>query len=315
MSVVLSPFRYVSHYAGRLCGLPGKVYYLYPKMRAHPEEHSDLISSFGYLALDTAIFAAKLFKQFPQVIGRASSVALNYMGVVELNFQWDAFWKNHQDSAWAYRAGEKTGFFISALKTSLKGIDIILCCGLFAASIFTLFGYASAALTIYKMLRPVGVITYFPFIGLIISDYFVNKSLVNRMKAIKEAPDKIKRVVDQILINGGNRSEEKTLGLLVVRQLDHNVFKTLETKLKENKVLDYQEMWSSLTNGIEKKLEFTKKNMGLTVLGYLFLGLCRAYPDTLLQSGLQWFICLLYTSKSVEEKYDQEKLRDRIVQL
>lgn len=296
---------------------PRAILFVYRKVKANPKEHTDLLSSLGYLTLNTCIVASKLFTRFPQVIGRASNVLLNYMGVIELNFQWNTLWKNFQDTKWAFTYGDRKGYVLSALKTGIKGIDIILCSGLFAASLFALGGYLSVAAKMYRIMRPIGLVSYFPCVGLVISDYFVNRSVLKKIEAIGKSPEKIKQVIKEIsLLNTYSKSEEKLFAMQLVRQLDQNVLLTVMKKLQEsNRDGISEELWTSLKKGIQDKQDYTRANASLIGIGYISLGICRAYPNTLLQSSLQWLICLLYTGKIVIEKYQQELLRDQIVKL
>lgn len=287
------------------------------------DKHTDLISSFSILALNACILGSKIFKSIPFFLPRLSSVILNVGGVIWLNIQMRDCLKSCQDFKNAISIRDYSGMLFTASKVAVKASDILLISGLFVAALIALVNFPAVTLTMYAIMRPIALTSLVAKIALDISDYFINKRLLQRLDVLQrcENKEKITAIMQSFidhLKKENHKNEvplqEKKLAIYLIRQLKSS---TLEIKFQEqasfqlkhlnsSNTLDEKyamELFSKVKQSMEDKQTMTKANLGLTALGYAIMGVNRIYPDTLLQSSLTFFISFLYTIKLIKQKW------------
>lgn len=244
------------------------------------EPHTDLISSVSILTLNTIMVASKVFEQIPAIIPRTSLTLLSFTGVLTLNIQARELMKQGKDFILAKNADDRMGMIITAAKVSMTATDILLTVTMFAASVIALVGHPEVTLQMYATMRPIALTSLLARITLDIRDFFENRTLITELKKHQED-----RIID----------ERMSLVRRAIRQLDHQTLKAI----KANGEIS----WKKLHRAVEIKQQFTQANLGLIAVGYTCMGISRAYPDSLLQHGLNLGMCSLYTAKLLYKKY------------
>lgn len=268
------------------------------------DKYPDLAESLGYTALNTSIVACKLFSQLPQMIGRTASLFMSSLGLLSLkNYYWKLISKNCRDLYWAVRASDYLGIFLTMIKTVVKAVDALLCCGCFAASLSTLLGFPVATALLYSFMRPVGLGSLLCGIAFEFSDYYLNGKVIQEMMTVKS--HEIFRQFQHIFAN--QNLTECRLGLRLIRQVDAETIAATEEKMQATRKDISDDLVDTLRKAVLSYREFSKANLGLTAFGYFCVGVGRVFPDTLLQSSLQWFTGMLYTGKLAIEKYKIEE--------
>ena len=296
------------------------------------DKHTDAISSFGYLTLNSCILASKIVDKIPVFLPRLSLVILNGGGIIWLNIQVRDCSKSFRDLQLAVRCKDYQGMLLTACKTAVKAMDTLLICTMLAASVFALAGFPGITLTIYAVVRPIALVSLATGIGLQISDYFKNKALIKKLERISQEENADKRVADimkyfvMILNKKASKDtigEERKLAVCLIRQLEYSTVETFQEeivpKMRDPNYLNSlegesaQKLFYNIKLSMENKQKMTKASLGLMSLGYVVMGVNRVYPDTLLQSSLTWGISMLYTTKLVIQKYQNYKLHKRIM--
>src|SRR5690606_33909951 len=116
--------------------------------------HSDLVSSVSIFTMNTAILAAKLFRQIPKEVGHTAFFALNFTGLIWLNMQIRDLKKTGDDLHASVREDDFEGMVFTAAKVSAKALNILLTCSMQAAAFVTLCGLPHIALSMYGVMRP-----------------------------------------------------------------------------------------------------------------------------------------------------------------
>ena len=120
-------------------------------------KHSDLVSSTGILAVTTCLLAAKIFPRIPAILPRLSLVILNFTGVIWLNIQVREIKKSAADLQLALKIKDLSGATLTAAKVMVKGINALLTCGLFAASVVAFCGFPQTTAIMYLGMRPFAI--------------------------------------------------------------------------------------------------------------------------------------------------------------
>lgn len=285
--------------------------------------HSDLISSIGNDVLNTIILVSRVVKQIPHFINRSAYFAFNITGMFWINMQIRDLGKNIHDAFTNTKAYDLEGIITSAAKVTVAALNILLATSLLAAALVSLAGLPQAALTMYAALRPFSLSSFFLSIGGAVYDYKKNQALVkifdSKPANSNEAKKFIKCFVHQ-LYNAQSTCQDpegKRLARHTFKQLDHFQLDAMLQKFRDEygagtpltllRILNRDEsrrekLYKELNNGLNNKNSYTRDHLGLVILGYVCMGICKAYPDSLIQSSVTWGISLLYTLKKIKEK-------------
>lgn len=270
--------------------------------------HSDALSSLSILALNTTLVASRIFQNIPRIIERSANTLMNFAGIVWLNIQWRNLIKKGEDCLFAFQAKDWQGLIFCAAKVTVAVLSILLTFGTFGACLITLGGLPELALSMYLLMRPFSLFSLILGIVVDIVDYKINSDLNNKMIVIlnSNSDKKIQTVMSSFLklLRKKEGAGLNKLALHTFRQQEHYTLEKMKEELGQlQSQEDYKKLFESLKQAVENKLLFTKANFGLIALGYLSMGICRMYPESLIQSLSLWSMSLLYTAKLFYEKH------------
>lgn len=288
--------------------------------------HSDLITSLGIFTLNTILLASKIFKEIPHLLHRSCYTALSFSSVMWLNIAIRDLIKNGEDLYHNLKAKDLEGIVFSAAKVTVKSLNMILSGALIAASIFSLFAFPEIALAMYAVMRPFSLFSLAVGILNEVYDYKKSDSLADRITQVSQKPEKVERVMRHFLKrlyhekDSEAESPEKSLARHAFKQLDHYLLESMLENITKKygdksaeiliETLDRQEINSliqTLEAGLKQKRQYTQANLGLIGAGYVSMGICKIWPDSLIQSSVTWAMSLLYTSKMIWQKYTAPK--------
>ena len=273
------------------------------------DKHTDVISNLGILAITTCLLASKIFKQTPNFLPRLAMVVFNYGGIIWLNVQVRDLLKSGRDLSRAIKACELGGIVETAAKVFVKGVNAILTCVIFGGSIVSAFVFPQAS---------------------DIRDYFANEVLLQRLEKLEADPEgslligKVMVCFLKIVKNVPPSSKEFfkckrewQLADALVRQLDNYTLETFQESLskdrkEKNPLVDALKLFYGVKDGMRNNQATTKANLSLTALGYISMGICRAFPDTLVEWLTRWSMSVLYTDAFIQRKFFQSDLADRL---
>ncbi len=282
-------------------------------------KHTDLISSVGILSITTCLLAAKIFKSIPVLLPRIARVVFDYGGIIWLNLQVRDCLKSCRDLGRAIEGRELKAVVETAGKVVVKASSILLTCVTFAASVVALVGFPQVTTAMYLAMRPIGLTSLAMTIAGDVNDYFVNAKLLKKLDALDARPEASLQVtqVMNCFLEIVLRPKEKyvrqqwvgeaRLADRIVRQLDTFTLESFCEGLKKKRESAdlHQEalkVFESVKQSMRKQQVLTKANLSLTALGYVSLGLSRAFPDSLLDMSSRWGMSLLYTCKLIWQK-------------
>lgn len=288
------------------------------------DKHTDLISSAGILAISTCLLAAKIFKKMPSFLPKIANFIFNYGGIIWLNVQVRDFLKSCRDVGHAVREKDWVGLIETAAKVLVKGVNVLLTVVNFGAYLLTAVGLPHVSLSIYMALRPVSLGSLAINILSDIRDYFANRGLLKDLKkaeqlyTFEQTAHKVASCFMDIVIKGKAAKEtkgtpERPLAYRIVRQVDAFTLHAITEKLKKDSVTDKVKLYESLKKSIEGTQNMTKGNLFLTVLGYVSMGVCKAFPESVIDKAVRWFMSLLYTAKLAWEKLFRNNIAKGVV--
>lgn len=291
------------------------------------DKHTDLVSSVGILAISTCILAAKIFKSTPAFIPRTANLIFNYGGIIWLNDQSRDLSKSCKDFTRSFENRQYVGMVETAAKVVYKAINILLTCVNFTAAVVTAVGFPHVSLAMYMAMRSVGLTSLALNIVADVRDYFVNNQLLTELDGLeKKASDdrQIAKVMTcfietilepkHVACQGLEQwKEEALLADKLVRQLDIYTLMTFKESLaKPKKDVDPRhestKLYYAVQDSILSRQCYTKSNLFLTSLGYVSMGICRAFPETVLEKSVRWMMSVLYTDEIIRQKIFQSDL-------
>lgn len=289
------------------------------------DKHSDLVQSIGILAITTSLLAAKIFKSIPPLLPRLATVVYNYGGIWWLNLQIRDFLKSYRDLSHTLNNRDWKGIIETAAKVLVKGINILLTCAIFAASISALCGYPQIATAFYLAMRPIGLTTLIITIFNDINDYFANKRLLRDLEKIIEqsrSGQEIAKTIicfKKIIFQSKPLEEtlawknERTLAELLVRRLDCWTIETFKEELSKPPQVDRirqeaERVFFAIEVGLHQTQARTKAGLFLTGLGYLSMGIGKAFPESLVEMTMRWGMSVFHTDQLINRKLDQQDL-------
>jgi hypothetical protein len=285
-------------------------------------KHTDLISSVGILTLTTCLLAAKIFPKIPPIWPRLSLVILNFGGIIWLNVQVRDFIKNVRDLSFAAQMRELSGVLLTAVKVLVRGIDILLTCGLFTASVVASCGYPHTTLLMYASMRPFAILSLAMGVMTEICNYFINERLLAKIEK-KALEGRLKQVmqcfVDRVLCQKQDRQAiphlDQLLAVHIIRQLDMSTLEIFQERLKISSREDDEEsvnIFHAMKTSIQNKQAATEASLFLTALGYVSMGICKIFPGSLAEIGLRWGMSVLYTDELIKQKLFQSDLAQKM---
>lgn len=269
--------------------------------------HSDLVSQYSRLGLNSIVLIGKLSTTIPQAIPRAAQVWLSYTGIAYTNIMIRDMLKSARDVRFAYLSSDYPGMIFTAIRTAVKVTNIALTFGLFVASVIALGGYPAVATAIYMGMRPIALIA----LVLGISDEFIDfaetKSLLESLP--ENDPPNLMGHFSAYALDMPLDEEilKDATARCLVRDLEESclgVFQAHPDKLSH--------CYLEVRKAVQQKLSTTIENLYARIFGYFSMAICRMFPDSLIQASLIWGISLYYTEKMVREKLRNIKRERRL---
>jgi hypothetical protein len=290
--------------------------------------HSPFFESAGYLVVNTALLASKIFDRFPVVITYAAKGYLNFSGLLWMGTHVQDWTKNVRDLRFALHYRNYPTALLTAARCCVKALNIFLTLSSTAAFVLTVSGFPLISAQIYAVIAPLGMIGWLSSVSGAFIDYAENRKMLKQLDALEQRADADQRVQafvqDFIAFSFQSVFKpmeypddlETPLAMKMVRQMEYYHLHSLKadlqkkglvsTALGKTLISDKDKSWEvfrCITGGIKKTQQSTKGNILLIALGYVSWGLGRAFPDTIVQYGTYWGMSLLYTIKLVYTRY------------
>ncbi len=248
-------------------------------------QNTDLIQSVSYTTWNALIFLSRLFKQIPDYVGHASKCILSLHSYVPLsvNLTLQDLSKHLHDVNHSICVNDKKAMLLTTLKVVAKVADTFLILAGTVASFASLAGSFAIATALYQLMIPIGIASLAVTIFFDIYDYIETKSLIGKINKIEES--KIDDVTRQVIRAINHKpSINDGLGCRVVRQIDTWTLNNLNDP-----------SWEKIKQALESTQDIKSRALIKRAIGYLAMLICRMYPNTLLQGGLQLGMSLYYT--------------------
>lgn len=289
-------------------------------------KHTDMISSGGILIITTCLLADKIFKGIHPFVPRLALAVFNFGGIIWLNVQMRDLLKSGRDLERSLYLRDWPAFIDTAIKVFLKTTGVLLTCGTFGAAVAALVGFPQVAVGVYVVMKPLGLANLFVTIATDITDYFQNESIVRKLEKMETgegAADRLIKtaacffeILQKKFKHSETRTEEFSLAHRLVRQLDTQTLETFQEnwntasaeKAREASIRRFFAIKDSLVN----RQAGTRANLSLIGMGYISMGICRLYPNSVQEMFSRWVMSVLYTDELIKQKLFQYQLAQYI---
>lgn len=292
-------------------------------------KHTDLISSLGILAITTCLLAAKIFKNIPSILPRLANVVFNYGGIIWLNVQVRDFIKSCRDWGRVVGQGDWQALLETTAKVFVKGVNILLTCAFFGASVAAAVGFPQLTLALHMAVRPLSLTSLAINIAGDVRDYFANEEVLKQLDSL-ETDCKTDRQIAKVMgcfleivmrpkhvpCRGLLQwSKERKLADFIVRQLDTYTLETFQEGLGKKRALsdvrqEVLKLFYNVQDSMRNRQANTKANLFLTVVGYVSMGICRAFPETVVEKATRFGMSVMYTDELIRQKLFQADLAE-----
>lgn len=294
------------------------------------DKHTEAISNLGILAITTCLLASKIFESTPKMLPRVAKVVYDYGGLIWLNVQARDLMKSVKDLSRANQMKDLGGIIATAAKVFVKSANIFLTCVIFGGSVISAVAVPEASLAIALSIRSFSLSCLCINVLSDIRDYFANEALLKQLEKL-DSDDKGNLLIGKVMACfleivkdvetpskiSSEWSEEWKLADRLVRQLDHYTLETFKESLQEERkekypLVDALKLFYGVKDGMKTNQGTTKANLSLIALGYFSMGLCRAFPDSLIEMSARWTMSVLYSDEFIQRKFFQSDLAERI---
>ncbi len=277
-------------------------------------EHLDLISYTVTMVSNAVFLAGKLFSTVPELVTRTSFLLMNTVGLLYLDWQVSATVKSSKDCQLARRVCNWPLVGQTALCTLNGASDTLLIIGGFLASLASWAKYPSVRATLYTIMRPWGVTFIFVAAGLDVLYYLTYRRVTQQLERVCQAPDSVLRAkcILHILKGGDGDSNDAHLASLVRASMDKYTLEVLLSRL-DDKDTDSLLLLTQIKENIATQHITERITLGLRAIGYVALGLNKAFPDTLVQPITYFATSLLYAANRAYKKWQEARQRQAIV--
>lgn len=293
------------------------------------DKHTEAISNLGILTITTCLLASKIFESTPKILPRVAKVVYDYGGLIWLNVQARDLMKSVKDLTRAIQTKD-LGIIATVAKVFVKSANIFLTCVIFAGSVISAVAVPEASLAIALSIRSFSLSCLCINVLSDIRDYFANEALLKQLEKL-DSDDKGNLLIGKVMACfleiikdvetpskiSSEWTEEWKLADRLVRQLDHYTLETFKESLQEERkekypLVDALKLFYGVKDGMKTNQGMTKANLSLIALGYFSMGLCRAFPDSLIEMSSRWTMSVLYSDEFIQRKFFQSDLAERI---
>lgn len=259
-----------------------------------------ILDKYGYVIIDTAIFcitscqlAAKIFDNIPPALPRTATFIYDFGGVLFLTDQVKNCIKHSQDLYRIYEYEEWNELVPTAAKVAMAAFDVVFTVTTVTGSVISAYGYPDIAIGMIQTLRPFTMAHFFTGILMDFYNFNRNEFLIQQLNADYEQTSRIIGCFNEAihLETSPQPSPDLTIALLIIRQLS---WLSVQQYVQGEEV-DREKLYNNIAN----KNIMTTSNLGLIVLGRFFMGITKAYPNTVADYSGRWFISTLYGVRSV----------------
>ena len=206
-------------------------------------------------------------------------------------------------------------------------MNILLTCAFFGASVAAAIGFPHLTMAMHLAVRPLALASLATNIATDVRDYFVNEGILKEMDRLEKysrTDRQIAKVMSCFLeivmrpkhvpcLGLSQWPEERKLAERIVRQLDTYTLETFQEGLaKPRRIGDVRQevlkLFYAVQDSMRNKQSNTKANLFLTGLGYVSMGICRAFPETVTEKATRWGMSVLYTDELIRQKLYQSDL-------
>jgi hypothetical protein len=295
-------------------------------IRCFLDKHTDIVSSLGILVITTCLLTSKIFKSTPKILPRVAKIVYDFGGIIWLNVQIRDLIKSGKDLFRTTQTHDLLGIVETAAKVLVKGVNVILTCVIFCGSVLSTLVMPQASLCIALSIRTFSLVCLAINVASDVRDYFANRELLKRLERM-DAESNGSVLIGKVMIcfleiikqlpSSRPKTEEYKLADRLVRQLNTFTLEIFQEALSKDRkekrpLIDALKLFYGVTDGMHGSQAYTKANLSLTALGYVSMGICRAFPDSLTEMATRWSMSVLYTDKLLTEKFFQAELAENL---
>lgn len=277
------------------------------------EKYSDLMNSVTILALDIIFLAGKVLPFIPSNASKSSFVALNFIGLISINFSASFMIKAIGDAKLSLRLRNIKMLADASVNTTRFGSSIVLVTVDTIAAIASLTHHNNLTRNIYNVTRPVGVAAVIIGLSLETFRYITNKPI---LRYLNEGLSHNEMTQIVTLYKTPRTARQKNSKAADIRtRMDKDTWRCFKREIKQLPCEDYEALTNAFHaahKNIETQQFVAKAYIGLRIVGDTVMTLSDLFPGTVIQAGADTSISALYTTILVIRKIRQARERDEI---
>jgi hypothetical protein len=251
--------------------------------------HGILFSDFTIFTANTVILASKLTNKIPEVIPNIFRSTLGYLGLICLPFQFKDLEKNIRDLKYALLLKETLPILHTALKISLRALEIFFIGAGTLATFLTLTPFTATSSLIFASMAPFAIPGFFLPLSLDLIDAYEDRRLLKLLEN-QSTLNKVTEVVNRVLKNGEAPTDK--IALQVLKQ-----FSLLNLSQLTTDTISGEQIKSCL----KTRLVVSKIDLTLKGVGQIGMAVGRLYPNSLSQAAFNFGISIAYNIKNYIE--------------
>lgn len=273
--------------------------------------------------VNTTFLLGKAIAAIPAVITNLAYASLRFIGLLWVHVQMRALLKSGGDLLFALSNRCWTRVCYVTSLVFVQGTGACLTVGGTVAAVVATLAYKSTATWVFMVMRPWGLAALVVQIALDVIAHLTDGPLIDRMREASRSGTRVQAFFGAYQLG---TISEAGLAAAARSRMDPNTWKELENKARAlldssslNPVFRMTRRWrlqrlfKITIENLHTQREEARSHLARTVVGYVAMGITRAYPQTVIEAIVNWTINLYWTSEMLSRKYVQASHQESIV--
>lgn len=273
--------------------------------------------------VNTTFLLGKAIAAIPAVITHLAYASLRFIGLLWVHVQMRALLKSGGDLLFALSNHCWTRVYYVTAWAFVQGIGACLTVGGTVAAVAATLAYGSTATWMFMAMRPWGLAALVVQIALDVIAHCTDGPLIDRMREASKSGSRVQAFFGAYQ---SGAASEAGLAAAARSRMDPNTWKELENKacalldrtslhpvFRLTRQWRLRRLFHITIQNLHTQQEEARSNLARTVVGYVAMGVTRAYPQTIVEAIVNWTINLYWTSEMLSRKYVQAGHQESII--
>jgi hypothetical protein len=265
-------------------------------------QNNRLASQTSILLLNISILTTKIFCSIPKVFATVPLTLLNFVGLLNIKDMHAEVKKLYIDAVSTFKLRILPRFILTVLKVAVEVTDFFLVISMSAVAVIGLTGNSRLTSQCYKYAAPIALASFALRFAIQVVEWYLSQRLWSDLNNVPEA-ERSQIALDfreLVLQDGNTHQNHHPLSQKIFWLMDNYDLNAYRTRFLNMPTEDANTLYPNLVNIINYKRLDQIGSWGMLAFGYGSMAICKAYPNTLLQSSLTTVNAALYWVKEVK---------------